>query len=213
VPRGHQALESVAGRADAWELAAEHRQNWIGWSGDAVAWSLRKGRVASRLRFEANGGEGRKVLWMQYTTDNQFAEIGAALTRSLRSSPRIDRATASAVSSGCEFGAQRCTRAHDLAVHRPIGLARGGGHLCVGEPGGLERKEAALARPESRHRVAQRHRVVWVAAWGLGACDRLKVNCPVRRGNLATMELPRLSKRDEVQPLPGSRLLRSYAGP
>jgi hypothetical protein len=66
---------------DLGELVAVHPGNWIVWSTDVVAWDLRAGIGASRLRLELVDGTRRKVLWGRYSSS--LPPIRAALHRAL----------------------------------------------------------------------------------------------------------------------------------
>jgi hypothetical protein len=100
-PDWYDVFATMAPNLDAEELAAERPDDWIVWSHEAASWSLRDGRVASRLRLELVDGDRRKVLSASYTRHNPFPEIEAALrvpwgqTAGPLDSPRGDHRAAS----------------------------------------------------------------------------------------------------------------------
>jgi len=75
--------ECVAADADKDldQLVSEHPANWIVWSSEVVAWDLRAGTAASRLRLELSDGTRRKVLWGRIS--NSLPPVRAALKRAL----------------------------------------------------------------------------------------------------------------------------------
>jgi hypothetical protein len=77
-------VAAVADGLDALPLAAEHKRNWLVWADDVEAWSVRRGRMASRLLVRLTDGSRRKVLWAQYSRNaSVFQDVEEALTTCL----------------------------------------------------------------------------------------------------------------------------------
>jgi hypothetical protein len=79
--RSYDDRLSANASRDIGELAFEHPGNWVVWSNDVIAWDLRSGIGASRLRLELADGTHRKVLWGRIS--NSLPVIRDALGRAL----------------------------------------------------------------------------------------------------------------------------------